>query len=102
MSFESDSEKNTMTKTTQSQRKNAGLGKFNPAFFLWLWVVFVIVFFSLSDSKLMPYVLPAMPPLAILIAALPAATLKRDFQMTAALTAIVGAALLLASFNWPA
>ena len=80
----------------------ANPGKFKPAFFLWIWVVFVGVFFSLSDSKLMPYILPAMPPLAILIGLLPAATLKRDFRNTALLTAIAGVALLYASFHWPA
>ena len=37
------------------------------------------VFFSLSDSKLMPYILPAMPALALLIGAQPPSTLKRDF-----------------------
>ncbi len=30
--------------------------------------MFIGVFFSLSDSKLMPYILPAMPALALLIA----------------------------------
>ncbi len=80
----------------------ANPGKFKPAFFLWIWVVFVGIFFSLSDSKLMPYILPAMPPLAILIGWLPADTLKRDFRNTAVLTAIAGAALLYASFHWPA
>jgi len=84
------------------RRRRAAPDEFNSAFFLWIWVIFVGVFFSLSDSKLMPYILPAMPPLAILIAALPAATLKRDFLVTAAVTAIAGAALLVASFNWPA
>ena len=84
------------------RQRGGSLGKFRPGLFLWIWVVFVGVFFSLSDSKLMPYILPAMPPLAILIAALPAATLKRDFLITAALTAIAGLALLFASFNWPA
>jgi 4-amino-4-deoxy-L-arabinose transferase-like glycosyltransferase len=83
------------------RRHGGSLGKFRPGLFLWIWVVFVGVFFSLSDSKLMPYILPAMPPLAILIAALPAATLKRDFLFTAALTAIAGVALLFASFHWP-
>jgi len=34
-------------------------GEFDPALFLWIWIVFVAVFFSLSDSKLMPYILPA-------------------------------------------
>jgi 4-amino-4-deoxy-L-arabinose transferase-like glycosyltransferase len=75
-------------------------GSFNPAFFLWLWVAFVLVFFSLSDSKLMPYILPAMPPLAVLIAVLPMATLKRDFMVTAVLTILVGLALGVASLNW--
>jgi len=84
------------------RQRGVALGQFSPGLFLWIWVVFVGVFFSLSDSKLMPYILPAMPPLAILIAALPAATLKRDFLITAALTATAGVALLFASFNWPA
>jgi 4-amino-4-deoxy-L-arabinose transferase-like glycosyltransferase len=77
-------------------------GAFNLKFFLWLWVVFVIVFFSLSDSKLMPYILPAMPALAVLIGALPTETLKRDFLMTAVLTTLAGLSLLIASFNWGA
>jgi 4-amino-4-deoxy-L-arabinose transferase-like glycosyltransferase len=35
--------------------------------FLLLWAVLVVGFFSLSDSKLIPYILPAVPPLALLI-----------------------------------
>jgi 4-amino-4-deoxy-L-arabinose transferase-like glycosyltransferase len=35
--------------------------------FLALWATIVFGFFSLSDSKLMPYVLPAVPPLALLV-----------------------------------
>ena len=35
---------------------------------LWgIWAVFVVVFFSLSGSKLIPYALPALPPLALLV-----------------------------------
>lgn len=34
---------------------------------LGLWVALPFLFFSLSDSKLIPYVAPCMPPLAILI-----------------------------------
>ena len=74
---------------------------FRPTFFLWIWVLFVCVFFSLSDSKLMPYILPAMPALAVLIAAQPVATLKRDFLVTAILTAIAGVVLGVASFYEP-
>jgi 4-amino-4-deoxy-L-arabinose transferase-like glycosyltransferase len=83
------------------RERAASPGKFNARFFLWLWVIFVGVFFSLSDSKLMPYILPAMPPLALLIAELPEATLKRDFLITAFFTVSAGAALLVASFYWP-
>ena len=82
-------------------RDRALNAQFSPAFFLWLWVLFVCVFFSLSDSKLMPYILPAMPALAVLIAALPIATLKRDFLITSILTAFVGLALGIASFYLP-
>lgn len=36
--------------------------------FLWLWAGVIFLFFSASQSKLVPYILPALPPLAILIA----------------------------------
>jgi 4-amino-4-deoxy-L-arabinose transferase-like glycosyltransferase len=83
-------------------RDRALQGPFSPTFFLWIWVLFVGIFFSLSDSKLMPYILPAMPALAVLIAALPTATLKQDFLITAILTAVVGLGLGVASFYLPA
>jgi 4-amino-4-deoxy-L-arabinose transferase-like glycosyltransferase len=81
--------------------RSAGGGQFQPTVFLWIWVVFIGVFFSLSDSKLMPYILPAMPALALLIAAQPAESLRRDFLITAALTVTAGLGLGLASLNWP-
>lgn len=37
--------------------------------FLLTWAVFIFLFFSKSQSKLMPYILPVFPPLAILIGA---------------------------------
>ena len=43
-------------------------GEFDPLRLLWIWCVFVLVFFSLSDSKLIPYILPAVPALALLCA----------------------------------
>lgn len=39
------------------------------AWFFALWAGFMILFFSASQSKLPPYVLPAFPPLAVLIGA---------------------------------
>jgi 4-amino-4-deoxy-L-arabinose transferase-like glycosyltransferase len=48
------------------------LGRRSPqgreALFLAIWVVFIFLFFSKSNSKLVPYILPLFPPLSILIA----------------------------------
>ncbi len=76
-------------------------GEFDPALFLWIWIVFVVVFFSLSDSKLIPYILPAMPALALLIAALPRRAMQRDLLVTAWLTIIASLGLGVASLYWP-
>ena len=43
-------------------------GQFDAALMLWIWCVFVFTFFSLSDSKLVPYILPVVPALALLCA----------------------------------
>ena len=83
-------------------RRSVPKGQFSPTLFLWIWVVFICVFFSLSDSKLMPYILPAMPALAVLIAARPLATLKQDFLITSILTIAAALALGAASFALPA
>jgi 4-amino-4-deoxy-L-arabinose transferase-like glycosyltransferase len=82
-------------------RRPASGGAFHPVLFLWIWVVFIGVFFSLSDSKLMPYILPVMPAMALLIAALPAEALKRDLAYTAGMTLLAGVGLGVASLNWP-
>jgi 4-amino-4-deoxy-L-arabinose transferase-like glycosyltransferase len=42
-------------------------GQFAPRRMLLIWVVFIFVFFSKSDSKLVPYILPIFPALALLI-----------------------------------
>ena len=76
-------------------------GEFNHALFLWLWVVFVIGFFTLSDSKLIPYILPAMPAVALLIGASPPAALRRDLIATAILVGLVAAVLGVASATLP-
>ncbi len=38
-----------------------------PAWFLVIWTVFIILFFSKSQSKLIPYILPVFPACAVLI-----------------------------------
>ncbi|EFC91085.1 glycosyl transferase family 39 [Dethiosulfovibrio peptidovorans DSM 11002] len=35
--------------------------------FMWIWAAFTVLFFSLSGSKLIPYILPAFPPLSVVI-----------------------------------
>ncbi|RZI46863.1 phospholipid carrier-dependent glycosyltransferase [Candidatus Finniella inopinata] len=36
--------------------------------YLWMWIGWVLLFFSVSNSKLIPYILPIFPPLALLVA----------------------------------
>jgi len=42
-------------------------GQFAPRRMLLIWVVFIFLFFSKSDSKLVPYILPIFPALALLM-----------------------------------
>ena len=74
---------------------------FDPRVFLWIWVWFVGIFFSLSDSKLIPYLLPAMPAVALLVGALRPDTLRRDVAWTAGFTVAAGAAATAAAFVAP-
>jgi len=73
---------------------------FDAPLFLRLWVLFALVFFSVSDSKLIPYILPALPALALLAAGLPEETLERDVARTALMTVglaiVIGIACLIA------
>jgi 4-amino-4-deoxy-L-arabinose transferase-like glycosyltransferase len=39
-----------------------------PLLFLAIWAIVIVIFFSFSQSKLAPYILPAMPALALLTA----------------------------------
>lgn len=48
------------------------------AWFLVLWAGFVFLFFSKSQSKLIPYILPVFPPLAVLMGAWLAKVIKED------------------------
>lgn len=41
----------------------------SPAWFLVTWAAFIFLFFTKSQSKLIPYILPVFPPLAVLIGA---------------------------------
>ena len=67
---------------------------FDPRRLLWVWSIVVLVFFSLSHSKLIPYILPMFPPLALLAASLPEERLRKDLRVTGAGLLLVGAICL--------
>jgi len=63
--------------------------------FLACWAGFVFLFFSASQSKLVPYILPAFPPLAVLIAlGLIAAEADERARSWVRVGGVVGALLL--------
>ncbi len=47
------------------------------------WIIGIFVFFSLSNSKLIPYILPIVPPLALITAIFFANANYRDFKIGA-------------------
>src|SRR5215831_5998494 len=67
-------------------------------FFFFLWFAVVFVFFSVSSSKLPPYLMPAMPAAAVFasLAAGPSAS-RKLWQVSAALAVLLIAGLAL----WP-
>jgi 4-amino-4-deoxy-L-arabinose transferase-like glycosyltransferase len=73
-------------------RRSLPRGQFDPARVLWAWSAFVFLFFSLSDSKLITYVLPIVPALALLCASRPAQDERNSLGLgaIASLAASVG------------
>jgi len=71
------------------------------AWFFIGWAVFIFLFFSKSQSKLIPYILPVFPPLAVLIGAFlarrwndaTAETLKPGLRAFSFVCGLLGAAL---------
>ena len=68
--------------------------EFDARAFLWVWCVVVFVFFSMSDSKLVPYILPLFPGLAVLMASAQAGELRRDLKRTSLGLMMTGAFLV--------
>jgi 4-amino-4-deoxy-L-arabinose transferase-like glycosyltransferase len=88
----------------------AARGANSVAWFCVVWAGFIMLFFSASDSKLIPYILPVFPPLALLIGRYVAlgwevpreAPLRLGFRLYGFLAAIVAAALFFAWARLPA
>jgi 4-amino-4-deoxy-L-arabinose transferase-like glycosyltransferase len=64
-------------------RTNSPPGQFDAGRLLWVWSVFLLVFFSLSRSKLAPYILPVLPALALLTAARETSAPTRSLDLSA-------------------
>ncbi len=63
----------------------------SPGLFFACWAVFPVLFFSFSESKLPSYILPAIPPLALLCAVAFIRAFDRSKALATALSAAVGA-----------
>ncbi len=75
-------------------RATAAAPGFDARRFAWVWCVVIFVFFSASDSKLLSYILPMFPALALLMATAPTVRLNADLRATGIGMALVGVALL--------
>jgi 4-amino-4-deoxy-L-arabinose transferase-like glycosyltransferase len=77
--------------------------------FLLLWAVLIFLFFSASSSKLIPYLLPVLPPLALLIGRYLALSLENKglrgmrlgFNLLLVLTSLIAAVLIAAPRRMP-
>jgi 4-amino-4-deoxy-L-arabinose transferase-like glycosyltransferase len=75
--------------------------EFDARAFLWVWCIVVFVFFSMSDSKLIPYILPLFPALALIMASADAEHLRRDLKSTTTGLMVTGALLVVAAAVLP-
>jgi 4-amino-4-deoxy-L-arabinose transferase-like glycosyltransferase len=75
-------------------RRNGETTRFRPRLMLLVWVAFITLFFTKSNSKLPGYILPVFPAVALLVAVYLDAGTRRARMVTAALTALLGVGFL--------
>ncbi|QJE01174.1 glycosyltransferase family 39 protein [Massilia forsythiae] len=78
----------------RESQATAGAQRFRPRLMLLVWVVFILLFFTKSNSKLPGYIVPVFPAVALLIALYLDAGTRRSRMLTAGLTSLLGAGLL--------
>jgi 4-amino-4-deoxy-L-arabinose transferase-like glycosyltransferase len=79
--------------------QKSGTWRDSPALFFGCWVIAPLLFFSFSESKLPGYILPAAPPLVLLLAVTLSRRLARGAASSRAWLGLVGCSLpLLALF----
>jgi 4-amino-4-deoxy-L-arabinose transferase-like glycosyltransferase len=86
-------EKRSDEPAAQSAGTSSAL-RFRPRLLLLVWVAFIILFFTKSNSKLPGYIVPVFPAVALLVANYLDVGTRRSRMLTAGLTALLGAALL--------
>jgi 4-amino-4-deoxy-L-arabinose transferase-like glycosyltransferase len=75
-------------------RRNGETTTFRPRLMLLVWIAFITLFFTKSNSKLPGYILPVFPAVALLVAVHLDAGTRRGRMLTAALTALLGVGFL--------
>ena len=82
-------------------RRGQPAGQFDAPRVLWIAAVFIVAFFSISDSKLAPYILPVLP-LVALLASSDGPAADQDLRRAAFVSAFLGCLLLAALAAYPA
>jgi 4-amino-4-deoxy-L-arabinose transferase-like glycosyltransferase len=68
--------------------------RFKPRLMLLVWVAFIVLFFTKSNSKLPGYIVPVFPAVALLVANYLDTGSRRGRMLTAGLTALLGAGMV--------
>jgi 4-amino-4-deoxy-L-arabinose transferase-like glycosyltransferase len=68
--------------------------RFKPRLMLLVWVAFILLFFTKSNSKLPGYIVPVFPAVALLVANYLDTGSRRGRMLTAGLTALLGAGMV--------
>ncbi|MGH9718096.1 MAG: phospholipid carrier-dependent glycosyltransferase [Candidatus Acidiferrales bacterium] len=75
--------------------------KHSPGVFFACWAIFPVLFFSFSDSKLPSYILPAIPPLALICAVAALRAFRASRAMSLGIAAGIGVTwIALAIAGW--
>src|SRR6266850_7475266 len=85
----------------EAWRSEAGARGPQPLRLLLAYSAFIVVFFSASGSKLPAYILPAFPPLALVLGGYLAQARPRRLALWAALTIPIGIALAAVAWHLP-
>jgi 4-amino-4-deoxy-L-arabinose transferase-like glycosyltransferase len=76
-------------------------GEFRPRLMLLVWIVFIVLFFTKSNSKLPGYILPIFPALALLVGLYLEVGTRRSRMIAAGMMSAVGVALLVVVTQMP-